>query len=192
MFSTSKKPAANTKTPDRFITPNSISYDRNHGPVPHLSADTHTVQIDGLVANPIRLSVHQLATDFPQHEVWCALECAGNRRHTMRTMLKEVEGIDWGDAAVMNCRWKGPRLRDVLHRAGVRQDQAQSRTEAGSPLHVAFSSYQVPCQDDKWFGGSVELERGLSEDAEVILALEVRFIKIQPWDTYYTLLILCG
>lgn len=105
-------------------------------------------------------------------------------------MLKEVEGIDWGDAAVMNCRWKGPRLRDVLHRAGVlRQGQAQSRTktdtevgtgagtEAGSPLHVAFSSYQVPCQDDTWFGGSVELERGLSEDAEVILALEVCITK---------------
>lgn len=100
----------------------------------------------------------------------------------MRTMLKEVEGIDWGDAAVMNCRWKGPRLRDVLHRAGVlRQGQAQSRTktdtEAGSPLYVAFSSYQVPCQDDTWFGGSVELERGLSEDAEVILALEVCLTK---------------
>ncbi len=93
----------------------------------------------------------------------------------MRTMLKEVEGIDWGDAAVMNCRWKGPRLRDVLHRAGVRPGQAQSgaETENGTTLHVAFSSYQVPCQNDKWFGGSVELERGLSEDADVVLALEV-------------------
>lgn len=83
----------------------------------------------------------------------------------MRTMLKEVEGIDWGDAAVMNCQWKGPRLRDILHRAGM------DRARKG--LHVAFSSFQVQCQEDKWFGGSVELERGLSEDAEVILALEV-------------------
>ncbi|KAI9374629.1 Oxidoreductase, molybdopterin-binding domain-containing protein [Aspergillus egyptiacus] len=149
----------------QFITPDSLSYDRNHGPVPHLSAETHIVRIDGLVASPLRLTVNQLATEFPQHEVVCALECAGNRRHTMRTMLKEVEGIDWGDAAVMNCKWKGPRLRDILRKAGV--------DEARPGLHVAFSSYQVHCQEDEWFGGSVELERGLSEDAEVILALEM-------------------
>jgi sulfite oxidase len=83
-------------------------------------------------------------------------------------MLKEVEGIDWGDAAVMNCYWKGPRLRDVLQHAGVQ--------EARPDLHVAFSSYQVQCQEDKWFGGSVELARALSDDADVILALEVSLV----------------
>jgi hypothetical protein len=40
-------------------------------------------------------------------------------------------------------------------------------------LHVAFSCYQVECQEDRWYGGSVGLGRCLSEDAEVILALEV-------------------
>ncbi|KAL4747321.1 hypothetical protein BDW72DRAFT_206547 [Aspergillus terricola var. indicus] len=157
-----------------FITPSSTSYDRNHGPIPHLSADTHTIEVDGLVATPIRLSVHQLATEFPQHEVLCALECAGNRRHTMRTMLKEVEGIDWGDAAIMNCKWRGPGLRDVLHRAGV--DQYKGRPG----LHVAFSSFQVQCQEDRWFGGSVELERGLDEEADVILALEMNDAPLEP------------
>jgi len=37
----------------------------------------------------------------------------------MRTFLKEVDGIDWGDGAVMNWRWRGPRLRDVLLKVGV-------------------------------------------------------------------------
>ncbi|KAL4760425.1 putative sulfite oxidase [Aspergillus foveolatus] len=157
-----------------FITPSSTSYDRNHGPIPHLSADRHTIEVDGLVTIPLCLSVHQLATEFPQHEVLCALECAGNRRHTMRTMLKEVEGIDWGDAAIMNCKWRGPRLRDVLHRAGV--DQYKGRPG----LHVAFSSFQVPCQEDEWFGGSVELERGLDEEADVILALEMNDAPLEP------------
>ncbi|GES58172.1 sulfite oxidase [Aspergillus terreus] len=131
-----------------FVTPSDIAYDRNH------------------VSQPLALSIHQLATEFPQHEVTCALECAGNRRHTMRTLLKEVEGIDWGDAAVMNCKWRGPRLRDVLVRAGVQCNNTDS-------LHVAFSCYQVKCQDDDWFGGSVPLERCLREDADVILALEM-------------------
>ncbi|KAL4914444.1 Oxidoreductase, molybdopterin-binding domain-containing protein [Aspergillus aurantiobrunneus] len=168
-----------------FITPCSISYDRNHGPVPHLSASKHILQIDGLVTTPFRLTIHQLATDFPQQEVWCALECAGNRRHTMRTMLKEVEGIDWGDAAVMNCKWKGPRLRDVLHRAGVREGVHPA-------LHVAFSSYQVRCQEDGWFGGSVELERGLSEDADVILALEMNDAPLPPNHGYPVRVVLPG
>ncbi|KAL4791568.1 Oxidoreductase, molybdopterin-binding domain-containing protein [Aspergillus venezuelensis] len=155
----------------QFQTPATKSYDRNHGPIPHLSAATHTVKIDGLVPNPLTLSISQLANDFPQHEIWCALECAGNRRHTMRTMLKEVEGIDWGDAAVMNCKWRGPRLRDVLRRAGVSENEGQ---------HVAFSSYQVECQEEKWFGGSVELDRAVNAEGDVLLALEMNDAPLPP------------
>ncbi|KAL4995434.1 Oxidoreductase, molybdopterin-binding domain-containing protein [Aspergillus recurvatus] len=169
-----------------FITPSSTSYDRNHGPIPHLSAETHTIQVDGLVATPLRLGVHQLATEFPQHEVLCALECAGNRRHTMRTMLREVEGIDWGDAAVMNCKWKGPTLRDVLCRAGIDQHKGQPG------LHVAFSSFQVQCQEDRWFGGSVGLERGLDEEADVIVALEMNGAPLEPKHGYPVRVVLPG
>jgi sulfite oxidase len=96
-------------------------------------------------------------------------------------MLKEVDGIDWGDAAIMNCKWRGPRLRDVLHRAGV--DQCKGRPG----LHVAFSSFQVQCEEDEWFGGSVELERGLDEEADVILALEVGCTHASTGIPFYTL-----
>lgn len=84
----------------------------------------------------------------------------------MRTLLKEVDGIDWGDGAVMNCKWRGPRLRDVLLKAGA-------NSPGEDHLQVAFSSYQVKCQDDDWFGGSAPLERCMREDGEVILAVEV-------------------
>lgn len=151
-----------------FITAGDATYDRNHGPIPHLSAEEHCVTVDGAVSKQLKLSIDDLRSGFAQHGLTCALQCAGNRRHTMRTLLKEVQGIDWMDGAVMNCRWKGPRLRDVLLRAGV--DDARRN----SSLHVAFSCYQVECQDDDWYGGSVELERCMSEDAEVILAMEVR------------------
>ena len=86
----------------------------------------------------------------------------------MRTFLKEVDGVDWGDGAVMNCQWRGPRLRDVLLKAGVKDGSQQQG-------HVAFACYHTEVQDDSWYGGSIELERGLSEEGEVILALEVRF-----------------
>ena len=86
----------------------------------------------------------------------------------MRTLLKEVDGIDWGDGAVMNCQWRGPRLRDVLLKAGVK-DEVRDRG------HVAFACHHTRVQNDSWYGSSIELQRGLSKDAEVIVALEVRF-----------------
>lgn len=91
----------------------------------------------------------------------------------MRTLLKEVDGVDWGDAAVMNCTWKGPRLRDVLLRTGMAEDEDKVQWARGRWMHVCFSSYQVRCQEDKWFGGSVELGRCLAEEGDAILALEV-------------------
>lgn len=87
----------------------------------------------------------------------------------MRTLLREVEGIDWGDAAVMNCKWKGPRIRDVLLRVGL----ADYATDPSRELHVAFACYQVRCQEDYWFGSSVTLQRCMREDGEGILALQV-------------------
>jgi sulfite oxidase len=119
------------------------------------------------------LSIKQLRSEFAQHELVCALQCAGNRRHTMRTLLKEVQGIDWGDAAIMNGVWKGPRLRDVLLRAGLQPPKTGAKD-----LHVAFSCYQVDCQDDWWYGGSVDLARCLDEDMDVTLAVEVSSICI--------------
>ena len=108
-----------------------------------------------------------LRSQYKQHEVVCALQCAGNRRHSMRTLLKEVDGIDWGDGAVMNCRWKGPKLRDILAEAGVNL----ANLEKG---HVAFASYQTRVQADDWYGGSIELLRALRDSADVLLALEVQ------------------
>lgn len=96
----------------------------------------------------------------------------------MRTLLREVEGIDWGDAAVMNCTWRGPRVRDVLGRAGVDVCESGRGRERERELSVWFSSFQVPCQGDGWFGGSIGLGRCLDEDGEVILALEVWKISI--------------
>lgn len=153
-------------TPGSFITEKDV-YDRNHGPIPHVDADSHILHVDGDVVNELKLTVGQLQHEFQHHEVICALQCAGNRRHTMRTLLKEVEGIDWGDGAVMNCVWKGPRLRDILLHAGV-------NTSGPKQAHVAFASFQVKCQEDDWYGASIELGRALRADGDVVIALEVR------------------
>ena len=177
-------------------------------PVPYLDASKHKVTIGGAVAKPQSLTVQQLRSSYRQHSVTCALQCAGNRRHTMRTKLKEVSGIDWYDGAVMNCTWRGPLLGDVLRSAGVvgnslrdrRRDKKQLKegkdmcngvgatstpqTTSPSPssvdYHVAFASYQTLCQDDTYYGSSIPLARALRPSAEVILALDMNGKPLTP------------
>ena len=97
----------------------------------------------------------------------------------MRTRIKEVQGIDWGDAAVMNCAWRGPRLRDVLLAAGVR-DPNEETGSAGNgeadEMHVAFECHAVEQQEDEYYGSSVPLRYAMRKDADIILALEVRYL----------------
>lgn len=147
------------------------TYDRNHGPILHKSADTHQVVVDGLVSNPLELSMASLTSDFPQHTVTCALQCAGNRRHTMRTRIKEVSGVDWFDGALMNCVFEGPRLCDVLLAAGV--GRGEPLHEGVRPEHVQFASFGSKTQNDDWYGGSIPLDRALQPAMDVILALKV-------------------
>ena len=128
----------------------------------------HRVRVDGAVERELSLSVSDLRDRYEQHEVTCALQCAGLRRHSMRTLLKEVSGIDWGDGAVMNCTWRGPRLRDVLNEAGI-------SLLLKATGHVAFACNLTEVQEDTWYGGSVPLTRAMRDDADVMLALEVGY-----------------
>lgn len=146
-------------------------YDRNHGPIQHKRSSEHELKIDGIVARPTTLTMEDLHTKFLQHTVPCALLCAGNRRHTMRTRIKEVSGIDWYDGAIMNCIWEGPRLRDVLiELAGSDEVNVQDKTKQ---KHVQMASYGSKCQEDSWYGGSIPFERVMDPEMDVILAIKV-------------------
>ncbi|TDZ17637.1 Sulfite oxidase [Colletotrichum orbiculare MAFF 240422] len=164
-----REPPAADLTASLFSGDN--AYDRNHGMIPTIDRDAHRVVVDGEIGKTLCLTVDELATNFAQHEVVCVLQCAGNRRHTMRTLLKEVDGIDWGDAAIMNCSWRGPKLRDILDAAGVAHNPE---------AHVAFSCYQSETEKDSWYGASIELERAMDENREIILALERNSKHLSP------------
>ncbi|EXJ83090.1 sulfite oxidase [Capronia coronata CBS 617.96] len=153
-----------------FIT-KSDNYDRNHGPIQRRNGCDHRVEVNGFVSNPLNLTIEQLVNDFPQHSVTCTLQCAGNRRHTMRTRIKEVLGVDWFDGAVMNCTWEGPRVRDILLAAGV--DVYQAMHTDVTPRHVHFANYGGKTQQDEWYGGSIPFDRVMCPDMDVILAVKM-------------------
>ncbi|KAF1817543.1 sulfite oxidase [Eremomyces bilateralis CBS 781.70] len=151
-----------------FITEEKNVFRRNHGEIPQLG-DEHIVRIDGAVSNPINLTIHELANKFKQATITSALQCAGNRRHTMRTELHEVQGIDWFDGAVMNGVWTGPRIRDVLLKVGLDQ---KAQEEMGS-WHVQFACLGFDCQDDSYYGSSISLARAMDYGKDAILALQL-------------------
>jgi sulfite oxidase len=86
----------------------------------------------------------------------------------MRTKLKEVNGIDWYDGAVMNCKWRGPLLKDVLEKATIDLPKDQYAN-----AHVAFACHQTQCQDADWYGASIPLSRALKDTSRIMLALEM-------------------
>ena len=101
---------------DSWITPVDAFFLRQHIPRPApIDPAAHRVQIGGMVSKPLQLSVADLAK-LPQQTVPATLECTGNGR---AFFSPKVPGIQWGRGAVGNAQWTGPRLGDVLKKAGV-------------------------------------------------------------------------
>ncbi len=91
---------------------------RNHMHMPSTLLDTSDwrLNIGGEVEKPVSLTTADLRKLAP-HFITSAMECAGNGRAFQRPM---VPGVQWQRGAVGNARFSGPRLRDVLERAGVK------------------------------------------------------------------------
>jgi sulfite oxidase len=66
--------------------------------------------------------------------VVATLVCAGNRRAELLN-VHPIPGKDpWAHGAISTAEWRGARLADVLHAAGV---------HPGEGLHVAFAAPDV-------------------------------------------------
>ena len=74
------EPPPNVLMKHGFITPASLHYVRNHGPVPRIDWSEHRLRINGLVSKPMEFSMDQLLSQFEHVDVLCTLTCAGNRR----------------------------------------------------------------------------------------------------------------
>ncbi len=101
-----------------FVTPNEQFYIRCHFPIPEIAAETWRLQVEGAVQASLEFTLADLRA-LPQHTIMATMECAGNGR----TFLEpKVKGVAWDLGAVGNANWGGVLLRDVLDKAGVRDD----------------------------------------------------------------------
>lgn len=116
--------APNYETPVEYLnqmfTPNNEFFVRWHlAVIPEISAQAWRLRIGGDAAQkPLELTLDDLRRQFKPAEVVAVNMCAGNRRGLSQP---HVAGVEWGNGAMGNARWRGVRLKDVLHRAGIRQ-----------------------------------------------------------------------
>jgi DMSO/TMAO reductase YedYZ molybdopterin-dependent catalytic subunit len=95
--------------------PTARFYVRNHFRAPLIDASAWRLEVSGLVARPVALSLREL-TRMPSETPVVTLECAGNGRSALNP---PVDGETWGLGAVSTAEWTGVPLAEILDRAGV-------------------------------------------------------------------------
>ena len=131
------------------LTPTARFYRRSHFPIPVLDPAAWRLGVGGMVHRPLSLSLREL-TRLPAQTLTVTLECAGNGRAQVRP---PAPGVQWGPGAVGTAEWTGPRLADVLARAGIRPGAcevifggADQGAVGGSPRLIRFER-SLPVRD---------------------------------------------
>jgi sulfite oxidase len=155
---------------ESYITPNNLFYVRNHGNVPDMDATTYRLRVDGLVRQPLFLSLEDLG-QFETQTLVTTLQCAGNRRQELIDHQPVPGELPWCDDAIGNAEWTGVRLRDVLLAAGIQLEDG---------LHVAFTGLDTVERQGRQFGfgGSIPTPRAL--DADVLIATHMNGEPLPP------------
>ncbi|MDX1978904.1 MAG: sulfite oxidase [Bryobacteraceae bacterium] len=117
---------------DTWLTPIDSFFVRQHLPRPKVDPGAWKLEISGMVANSVSLSLDELRK-LPQYKVPATLECAGNGRGYF---TPKIPGLQWKKGAIGNAEWRGPRVADILKKAGVKP-QAQWGSCNGADAPVA-------------------------------------------------------
>ncbi|KAI9841522.1 MAG: hypothetical protein M1837_000623 [Sclerophora amabilis] len=102
-----------------FLTSPELFYVRNHGAVPEVHDEdipNWDFSVEGLVANPITLTLRDLITDYEQVTYPISLVCAGNRRKE-QNQVRKSKGFSWGAAGVSTALFTGVVMSEVIKRA---------------------------------------------------------------------------
>jgi len=128
----------NAETPphllDDDVTPTTRHFIRNNGiPPENTSPDGWSLTVDGLVNNPMTLSIADLKSKFEVVTERLVVECGGNGRAFFDPPAK---GNQWSLGAVACSEWTGVRYSDVLKAAGVK-DNVIYTAHVGADSHLS-------------------------------------------------------
>lgn len=107
------------------VTPTRLFFVRNNSASPDLEARDWRLLVEGDgISTPLELSYPDIR-GMPGRTLVSYLECAGNHRAMFDLVQgRPAQGTQWMTGAVGNAEWTGVALRDVLMRAGIREDAA--------------------------------------------------------------------
>ncbi len=94
---------------DSWITPNDKFFSIAHFDRPVIDAATWKLEVDGLVGQPLSLTLDDIKAR-PRQEVTFTIECSGNT------------GLPFFDGGIGNATWAGTPLAPLLEEAGVRPE----------------------------------------------------------------------
>lgn len=146
------------------ITPNDQFFVRWHMPdIPtYIDLTEFRLEVKGSVETPLSLSVDDLKSKFEPVQITSVLQCGGNSRKYYAASGQATHGVQWGHGAMGCAVWKGVRLKDILHRAGVK----------GTAKWVGVNGLEKPAMDatPKFFR-EMAIDEALS--GELIVAYEM-------------------
>ena len=140
-----------------YLTPAEHLFVRTHVYVPTVNASEWHLSVAGEVAAPLTLTLEDVKK-LPPVTLVSVIECAGNGRGFYEP---SVPGMQWGNGAVGNVRWRGARLGDVLRRAGLKETAKE----------ILFDGADVPLGTMPDFQRSIPLKKAL--DPNTLLAYEL-------------------
>ena len=152
---------------DDDITPTSRHFVRNNGlPPEDVDAASWRLTIDGLVENPMTLSIDDLKRQFDVVTEALTLECGGNGRAFFDPPAK---GNQWTYGAVACSEWTGIRLADVLRVAGVKNNAVYT-AHVGADTHLSGKEGKLP------ISRGIPIEKAMNEHNLIAFAQNGRAI----------------
>ncbi len=163
----------NAETPAHLlndaITPTARHFVRNNGiPPEDVDVDAWTLTIDGLVDNPMTLTIKDLKEKFEVHEMALVVECGGNGRAAFDPPAK---GNQWTLGAVACSKWTGVKLKDVLNAAGVKSNAIYT-AHVGADEHLSGNPDKLP------ISRGMPIEKAMSDN--ILIAFEQNGEPIHP------------
>jgi DMSO/TMAO reductase YedYZ molybdopterin-dependent catalytic subunit len=141
------------------VTPNEQFFIRYHlSDIPSMPAlGKWSLKVGGEAAErQMTLSLDDLQKNYQQVEVAAVCQCSGNRRGLSSP---HVAGVEWGYGAMGSATWRGPRLKDVLAKVGVK----------ASAIEVWLDGADAPAlQTTPDFLKSLPMDKAMAD--EVIIA----------------------
>lgn len=163
----------NAETPahllDDDITPTSRHFVRNNGlPPEDMNPDNWKLTIDGLVNNPMTLSIADLKSKFEVVTKQLTIECGGNGRAAFDPPAK---GNQWTYGAVACSTWTGVRYADVLKAVGVKSEVIYT-AHVGTDTHLSGKEGKLA------ISRGVPLEKAM--DPNNLIAFEMNGAPLHP------------